>query len=76
MMRHDSLQKDIIIGMVPDTPDRGRLRRTRLEDIKKWTGLHTVEAYMPSQDRTEWKTVVSANAYIVNGWKKHDGQGV
>lgn len=55
IMRHDSLQRDLVEGMVEGKRGRGRPRMQWSDNITHWTGLTFVEAKRTAQDRRRWR---------------------
>ena len=55
MMRHDSLQRDLLEGMVEGRRGRGRPRLQWSGNITQWTGLTFEQAKRIAQDRRRWR---------------------
>ena len=54
VMRHDSLQRDLLEGMVEGKRGRGRPRLQWSDNITQWTGLTFEKAKRTAQDRKRW----------------------
>ena len=57
VMRHDSLQRDLLEGMVEGKRGRGRPRLQWSDNITQWTGLTFEKAKRTAQDRKRWRFV-------------------
>ena len=67
VMRHNSLQKDIMVGMVPGTRRRGRPRLGWLHNVSEWTRLSLCEAASMAWSRVEWRGLIRAAVNAVDG---------
>ena len=57
IMRHDSIQRDLIEGMVEGKRGRGRPRLQWSDNSTQWTGLTFVDAKRAAQDRRRWRSM-------------------
>ena len=57
VMRHDSLQRVLLEGMVEGKRGRGRPRLQWSDNITQWTGLTCEKAKRTAQDRKRWRFV-------------------
>jgi hypothetical protein len=63
VVRHESLEKDIMLGMMPDRRAQGGQRKTWSDDIRKWLtadgeGVSIPQAVRLAQDRTNYRCLV------------------
>ena len=61
MLRGSSGESHLYLleGKISGNRDRGRLRRTWMNDIIEWTGIDTYgEIKRVAEDRNRWKTIV------------------
>lgn len=58
-IRHNSLEKDTMLGMVPNQRKRGRPAARWIDDILHWTGAANVgQATRWAEDRHHWRNLV------------------
>ena len=57
IMRHDSIKRDLIEGMVEGKRERGRPRLQWSDNITQWTGFTFVDAKRADQDRRRWRSM-------------------
>ena len=58
MRKNNSLEKTIVQGMVPGKRNRGRPRRSWMDDITDWSGLSVENVVRTVQDRQKWRMIV------------------
>ena len=60
IMRHNSLQKALLEGMVEGKRARGRQRMTWMTNIMEWSGTPTYsECCRVAEDRDRWRSVIA-----------------
>ena len=57
LMRHDSMQRDLLEGMVEGKRGRGRPRMQWSDNITHWIGLPLVQCKRMAQNRVGWRFV-------------------
>ena len=57
IMRHDSLQRNLLEGMVEGKRGRGRPRLQWSDNILQWAGLNFEQCKMMAQNRKRWRSV-------------------
>jgi len=62
VVRHASLQADLMTGMATDTRRRGRPKRGWLEDVTHWSNLSLSQAIEKARDRDVWRRVMVRTA--------------
>ena len=58
MRKHDSLEKDIIIGTLSDKRTRGRSKTSWMNNITAWIGLTLNDILRKTEERSEWRVVI------------------
>jgi len=58
MRKHDSLEKDIIIGTLPGKWARGRPKTSWINNITAWTGITLNVTLRKTEERSEWRAVI------------------
>jgi len=58
VVRHASLQADLMTGMAPGTRRRGRPKRGWLVDVTQWSNLSLSQAIKKARDRDVWRRMV------------------
>jgi len=58
MRKHDSLEKDIIMGTLTYKRARGRPKTSWMNNITAWTGLTLNVILRKTEDRSEWRAVI------------------
>jgi len=56
--RHPSLEKDIMLGMMPGTRRQGGQRRQFLDDITDWAGMRLPEVVTLAAERKEYRSLI------------------
>ena len=71
MRKHDSLEKNIIMGTLPGKQARGRPNRSWMNNITAWTGMTINVILTKTEGRSEWKAVIwcVVNPRIDEDWK-------
>ncbi len=59
IMRHCSMQRDILVGKLKGHRGRGRPRRMWTDGIKEWTGLQWWELKEAVLDRNKWRSMIA-----------------
>lgn len=59
ILRHDSLQKELLEGKVNGKRGRGRPRKRWFDNIKEWTGKSFVECKRLAQKRGDWRKMIA-----------------
>ena len=67
VMKHSTLQRTILEGMVEGKRARGRQRNTWFDNIKEWTGLTYAACSRKAQQREEWRRFVTAKLRLGDG---------
>ena len=58
LLRHDSLQKELLEGKVEGKRGRGRPRKRWFDNIREWTGKSFVECKRLAQKRDDWRKMI------------------
>ena len=58
VLRHESLEKTLLIGMVLGKRGRGRPKTRLCDHLKTTTGMSMVEMERAAQDRNHWRMIV------------------
>ena len=67
ILRHDSLQKSLLEGMIEGKRSRGRQRLTWMDNIKEWSRLSTYhQCIRAAEDRDGWRSII-ADAHVEHG---------
>ena len=64
LKRHDSLQRNVMEGMVEGKRRRGRPKRTWEDDIEEWMGTSVSEVGRLAQNRAQYRKSVKAATSI------------
>jgi len=61
--RHNSLEKDIMLGFMPGTKRQGGQRRQWIDNVTQWTGKGLVDIVRLAETRDMYGRFVSGAAY-------------
>ena len=59
IMRHESIQRDLLEGMVEGRRSRGRPRLQWCHNVMEWTGKSFMTCKREAQDRSRWRGIAS-----------------
>ena len=59
IMRHKSIQRNLIEGMVPGKIGRGRPRNQWCHNVMDWTGMSFAACKRAAKNRLRWRCIVS-----------------
>ena len=59
IMRHDSMQRNLLEGMVEGKRGRGRPRQQWSDNILQWTGLNFQQTKRMAENRKRWRSMTS-----------------
>jgi len=62
VIRHDNLQKTILQGTVEGSRRRGRPRKSWMNNITEWSGLHLQQLLRRAENRREWKKTAASSS--------------
>ena len=61
--RHDSLEKDVMLGPMPGLRWQGGQRRQWLDDLCDWTDMSLMQLVRATEDRISYRKLVRAASY-------------
>jgi len=61
--RHNSLEKDIMLGFMPGTKRQGGQKRQWIDNVTQWTGKGLVDIVRLTENRELYRRFVSGTAY-------------
>jgi len=62
--RHNSLEKDIMLGFMPGTRRQGGQKRQWIDNVTQWTGKGLVDIVRLADNRDMYRRFVSGVAYV------------
>jgi len=61
--RHNSLEKDLMLGIMPGTKRRGGQKRQWIDNVTQWTGKGLVDIVRLAENRDTYRRFVDGVAY-------------
>ena len=61
--KHNSLEKDIMLGFIPGTKRQGGQKRQWIDNVTQWTGKGMVDIVRLAEERELYRRFVSGTAY-------------
>ena len=71
MMRHESIQRNLIEGMVPGKRGRGRPRNQWCHNVMDWTGMSFAACKRAAQNRLRWRCIASNPRTGDGTWRRY-----